>query len=92
MSRFKFMMYDRDEGKFLVLRTANVVKAIYTAWNYEFPVYEKESGVCIFDGSEDNEENNETLLDYDLRVIDHEGLRKLQTISTGEIHDAFWRQ
>lgn len=91
MSRFKFMMYDRDEGKFVVLRTTSVVKAIYTAWNHEFPVYERESESCIFDGHDDNEENNEMLRDYDLRVIDHEGLRKLQTISTGEIHKATWR-
>ncbi|TCI25558.1 hypothetical protein EVJ32_09545 [Exiguobacterium sp. SH5S4] len=90
MAKAKFMSYDRDEGRFIVLKSNNIVTAIYTAWNYEFPVYERETEECIFDGFADNDDNNEMFKDYDVRVIDREGLRRLQTISTGEVHKAPW--
>ena len=92
MAKAKFVAYDRDECKFVLLKSNNVIKAIHTAWNYEFPVYERETEECIFDGFSDNDDNNEMLKDYGIKIIDHEGKRRLQTISTGEIHKAPWEQ
>lgn len=90
-NKAKFMAYDWDEGVFKLLPTNNVVEAIYIAWNYEFDVYEVETEDMIFSGREDNEGNSEWLEPYGIRMIDHEGYRKLQNIETGEIYNADWQ-
>ena len=92
MSKSKFMYLDREEGRFVKMQTNNVVNAIYTAWNYEYPVYEVATELCIFEPYADNEDNSEMLEEYGVRVVDDKGRRKLQTISTGEIHKAPWEK
>ncbi|HDR3899167.1 TPA: hypothetical protein QCO88_001672 [Bacillus cereus] len=88
----KFKMLDWDEGCFCVIPKENVVEAIYYAWNYEFDVYEIESGEMIFSGRLDNEDNSEMLKKYGLSVIDGEKYRNLQNIETGEIYKASWEK
>lgn len=92
-AKAKFMAYDWDEGVFKLLPTDNIVKAIHTAWNYEFDVYETATEELIFSGKEDNETNSEWLEVYGVRLIDdHEGrYRVLQDIKTGEIYKAVWQ-
>ena len=87
----KFKAYDWDEGAFKLLPTNNIVEAIYTAWNYEFPVYEADTEYIIFSGMESNEVNSEWLEPYGLKLIDTEFERKLQNIETGEIYSAEWQ-
>src|SRR5699024_10445155 len=89
----KFMMYDWDECVFKVLQTHSIIKAIHTAWNYEFDVYEVDTEELIFSGKEDNETNSEWLESYGIRLIDDpEGrYRVLQNIDTGEIYRADWQ-
>ena len=91
-SEAKFKAYDWDEGKFKLLKTNNVVEAIYTAWNYEFDVYEVETDEIIFSGQEDNEWNSDCLEPYGVRLIDDGSHRKLQNIETGEIYEADWQK
>ncbi|MEB9673782.1 MULTISPECIES: hypothetical protein [Bacillus cereus group] len=91
-NNYKFKMWDWDEGCFYALPKENVVEAIYFAWNYEFDVYEIESGEMVFAGHLDNEENSEMLEKYGLRVIDGEKYRNLQNIETGEIYKASWEK
>ncbi|WP_257149337.1 hypothetical protein [Bacillus sp. R86525] len=88
----KFKMWDWDEGCFYAIPKENVVEAIYFAWNYEFDLYEIESGEMIFSGNQNNEENSEMLEPYGLRVIDTEKYRQLQNIETGEIYKAGWEK
>ncbi|PFF63365.1 hypothetical protein CN334_19420 [Bacillus thuringiensis] len=88
----KFKMWDWDEGCFYVIPKENVVEAIYFAWNYEFDVYEIDSGEMIFSGQLDNEDNSEMLEKYGLRVIDGENYRNLQNIETSEIYKASWEK
>lgn len=85
-SEAKFMAYDWDDGEFVLLRSNDIVKAIYTAWNFEFDVYEVATEKIIFSGRENNEANSEWLEPYGLRLIDNDGCRKLQNIQTGEIY------
>ncbi|AQY42414.1 hypothetical protein P4V72_05810 [Bacillus thuringiensis] len=89
---YKFKMWDWDEGRFYAIPMENVVEAIYFAWNYEFDVYEIDSGEMIFSGQLDNEDNSEMLEKYGLRVIDGEKYRNLQNIETGEIYKANWEE
>ncbi|MCI0768603.1 hypothetical protein [Bacillus sp. TL12] len=89
-NKYKFKMWDWDEGCFYIIPKEDVVEAIYYAWNYEFDVYEKESDEMIFSGQLDNEDNEEMLKKYGLRVIDGEKYRSLQNIETGEIYKASW--
>ncbi|GGH46088.1 hypothetical protein GCM10008014_08520 [Paenibacillus silvae] len=90
----KFAAWDWDGGEFIPLMTDNIVEAIYTAWNYEFDVYEnnRDSYDLIFSGTQDNEWNSEMLEKYGIRVIDHEKHRHLQNIETGEIYFADWQK
>lgn len=90
--KYKFKMWDWDEGAFYIIPKENVVDAIYFAWNYEFDVYERESGGKIFSGQLDDEENSEMLEPYGLRVIEGEKERQLQNIETGEIYKADWQK
>lgn len=87
-SGYRFMAYDWNEGMFVPLHTNDVVEAIYTAWNYEFDVYEVYANVenLIFSGKEDNDENNEMLREYGIMVIDLNEQRLLQNIKTREIY------
>lgn len=87
----KFKAWDWDEGKFKLLMTNNVVDAIYTAWNYEFDVYEVETENIIFSGQEDNEWNSDMLEPYGIRMINDGDHRKLQNIETGETYTADWQ-
>ncbi|PGE59256.1 hypothetical protein COM65_19200 [Bacillus wiedmannii] len=89
---YKFKMWDWDESRFYAIPMENVVEAIYFAWNYEFDVYEIDSGEMIFSGQLDNEDNSEMLEKYGLRVIDGENYRNLQNIETGEIYKASWEK
>ncbi|PHD56122.1 hypothetical protein COF57_28325 [Bacillus wiedmannii] len=89
---YKFKMRDWDEGRFYAIPMENVVEAIYFSWNYEFDVYEIDSGEMIFSGQLDNEDNSEMLEKYGLRVIDGENYRNLQNIETGEIYKASWEK
>ncbi|MCW1939457.1 hypothetical protein OMD49_06415 [Bacillus anthracis] len=91
-SNHKFKMWDWDEGCFYAIPKDDVVEAIYFAWNYEFDVYEIESGEMIFSGRLDNEDNSEMLEKYGLKVIDADKLRQLQNIKTGEIYKASWEK
>lgn len=86
--------WDWDGGEFISLMTDNVVEAIYTAWNYEFDVYEfdGQDRELIFSGQQDNESNSEMLKKFGLRVIDHENHRHLQNVETGEIYIADWQK
>ena len=88
----KFKAYDWDEGEFKYLQTNNIVEAIYTAWNYEFDVYETKTENIIFSGKEDNETNSEWLESYGVRLIDDGIHRKLQNIETNEIYSADWQR
>lgn len=88
----KLKMWDWDEGCFYAIPKENVVEAIYFAWNYEFDVYEIETGEMIFSGQLENEENSEMLKKYGLRVIDGEKYRNLQNVETGEIYKASWEK
>ncbi len=87
----KFMAYDWDGGEFRLLPSNDIVEAIYTAWNYEFDVYEAETEELIFSGHEDNETNSEWLEPYGIRVIDGDKYRHLQNIVTEEIYKADWQ-
>ncbi|ALA07766.1 hypothetical protein PBC6_174 [Bacillus phage PBC6] len=89
---YKFKMWDWDEGCFYIIPKEDIVEAIYFAWNYEFDVYDRESGEQIFSGQLDNEENSEMLKPYGIRVIDGETERNLQSIETGEIFRAEWQK
>src|SRR6185312_8891502 len=87
----KFMMYDWDEGVFELLPTNNIVESIYTAWNYEFDLYEVETEDIVFSGRECNEANSEWLEPYGIRMIDGDRYRVLQDIKTGEVYEAEWQ-
>ncbi|QEG04186.1 hypothetical protein [Bacillus phage BC-T25] len=89
---YKFKMWDWDEGCFYLIPKEDIVDAIYFAWNYEFDVYEVESGDKIFSGQLDDEENSEMLEPYGLRLIEGETERNLQNIETGEIYKADWQK
>lgn len=89
--KHKFKMYDWDEGCYYIIPKENIVDAIHYAWNYEFDVYDRESGELIFSGQEDDDFNSEMLEPYGVRVIETEKHRCLQTIETGEIHLAEWQ-
>jgi hypothetical protein len=88
----KFVAWDWDGGGFKKIPSNDIVEAVYIAWNYEFDVYEVdgEEKNLIFSGREDNEFNSEMLEKYGVKMIDHEGYRKLQHLETGEIHNAEW--
>jgi hypothetical protein len=90
----KFWAWNWDGGGFIPLKTDNIVKAIYWAWNYEFDVYETdgEEKNLIFSGQEDNEGNSAMLEKYGIRVIDNEKHRHLQNVETGEIYTANWQK
>ena len=88
----KFKALDWDGGVFKLLPTNDIVDAIYTAWNYEFEVYEVLTDNIIFCPHEDNETNSDWLAPYAVRLINHNGYRKLQNIKTGEIYNAPWRK
>ncbi|HHT7156161.1 hypothetical protein P4388_25175 [Bacillus thuringiensis] len=68
------------------------MEAIYFTWNYEFDVYEVDSGKMTFSGQLDNEDNSEMLEKYGLRVIDGEQYRNLQKIEPDEIYKASWEK
>ncbi|AHN66591.1 hypothetical protein Bcp1_116 [Bacillus phage Bcp1] len=87
----KFKMYDWDEGCFYIIPKNNIVDAIHYAWNYEFDVYDRETGELIFSGQEDDDFNSEMLEPYGIRLIENGTHRCLQTIETGEIHLAEWQ-
>jgi hypothetical protein len=86
----KFLAWDWEIGEFKKIPSNNIVEAIYIAWNYEFDVYEADTQKLIFSGQLDNEENSELLQKYGIRMIDHNGYRKLQDIESGEIYEAPW--
>ena len=88
--RYKFKMYDWDSGKFRVIPRANIVEAIYYAWNYEFDTYDRETDECILSRMDSDEANCDLLEPYGLRLIEHGGYRKLQNIETNEIYSASW--
>lgn len=85
-------MWDWDEGVYANIPTNDIVDAIYYAWNYECDVYKVGSEELVFSGREDDDTNSELLEPYGLRMIEHDGLRKLQSIETGEIHNAPWEE
>ena len=91
MAKRKYMMYDWDRCKYVKIPTNNIVKAIHYAWNYEFDTYDVETGNIILSRLDDNILNCELLEPYGLRLIDHEGYRKLQSIETDEIYNAEWQ-
>ncbi|HHY2690296.1 TPA: hypothetical protein ACV5PF_004116 [Bacillus cereus] len=91
-SNHKFKMWDWDEGCFYAIPKEDVVEAIYFAWNYEFDVYEIESGELIFSGQEDDDFNSEMLEPYGVRLIESENCRCLQNVKTGEIYKADWQK
>ncbi|WMV75320.1 hypothetical protein [Geobacillus thermodenitrificans] len=86
----KFLAWDWEIGEFKKIPSNNIVEAIYIAWNYEFDVYEADTQKLIFSGQLDNEENSALLQKYGIRMIDHNGYRKLQDIESGEIYEAPW--
>jgi hypothetical protein len=86
----KFLAWDWDGGEYKKIPSNDVVEAIYIAWNYEFDVFKAENKELLFSGQDDNEGNSERLKPYGLRLIDHEGRRKLQNIETGEIYKPSW--
>ena len=88
----KFLAWDWEIGELREIPSDNVVEAIYMAWNYEFDVYEAYTKKPVFSGKLSNEENSELLKKYGLRLIDHEGYRKLQDIKSGEIFEAPWKE
>ncbi|WP_242473721.1 hypothetical protein [Bacillus cereus group sp. N28] len=88
----KLKMWDWDEGCFYVIPKENIVEAIHYAWNYEFDVYEIESGELIFSGQEDDDFNSEMLEPYGVRLIEAETCRCLQNVKTGEIYKADWQK
>lgn len=90
---YPFMALDWDSGGYIILKTNNVVEAIFTAWNYEFDVYEVETEDIIFSGREDNEENSDWLESYGIRMIDDSKgeHRVLQNIKTSEIYSPNWQ-
>lgn len=85
-------MRNWDKGRFYAIPMGNVVEAICFAWNYEFDVYEIDSGEMTFSGQLDNEDNSEMLEKYGLRVIDVEQYRNLQNIELDEIYKASWER
>ncbi|MEB8651900.1 hypothetical protein P4G96_24300 [Bacillus cereus] len=91
-NNYKFKMWDWDEGCFYAIPKENVVEAIHYAWNYEFDVYEIESGELIFSGQEDDDFNSEMLEPYGVRLIESENCRCLQNVKTGEIYKADWQK
>lgn len=79
-----------DEAHF---ESDSIIDAIHKAWNIEADLYifDEDNNICIiFEPFYDNECNNEMLQEYGLRIIDHKGYRKVQSIDTGEIHEAPW--
>ncbi|MCA1025725.1 hypothetical protein LCM23_06445 [Cytobacillus kochii] len=88
----KFMAWDWDEGRFVLIPSNNIVEAIHIAWNYEFDLYEAETEKIIFSGREDNVGNSDWLEPYGIRMIDDGGHRVLQNIKTGEIYRANWQR
>lgn len=71
-------------------QTNNIVDAIYTAWNIEGCLWL--GNILVFDPFEDNENLSDMLKGWGLRVIDRNGLRKLQDVATGIIFDAPWEK
>ena len=76
-----------DEGYY---ETDNIVDAIHTAWNIEGRLWL--GNVLVFDPFEDNDNLSDMLSGWGLRVINHNGLRKLQDVATGIIFDAPWEK
>lgn len=74
-----------DEGYY---ETNNIVDAIHTAWNIEGCLWL--GNVLIFNPFEDNEVLSDMLKCWGLRVIDHNGRRKLQDVATDIIFNAPW--
>lgn len=87
----KFMAWDWDGTEFVNIPTNNVVEAIYTAWNYEFDVYEVETKNLIFSGKLNNEDNSELLEKYGVRMVNEDGRRHLQNVETEEVYKASWQ-
>ncbi len=84
-------MWDWDEGAFYIIPRTNIVDAIHYAWNYEFDVYDRESGDLVFSGQEDDDFNSEMLEPYGIRLVENDKHRCLQNIETGEIYLAEWQ-
>lgn len=85
-SKAKFKAWDWDEGKFALLSSNNIVKAIYDAWNYEEGVF-IEGDSITFCPHESIENNDEWLSEYGLGIKEIEGVQRLYDRSNGKVFE-----
>lgn len=84
------MMYDKEEGKYVIIPKNNIIDAIHFVWNYEYDLYNR-SKVLLFCPFEDNEWNNENFKEcgYKIEIVNQNGKRRIRD-NSGIIHKAPW--
>lgn len=86
--------YENDCGDRGTFTEANLVKAIYTAWNIEADLYSWVDGdwQIIFCPTESNDFNCELLESYGYKMIDGEKYREIIDIKTNAIIRYDWSE